>query len=203
MMSHSFTMRTAVVAKPLSSSASSSTSRRASQRPNLMVRAEAKNLTFDMSARQKMQAGIDKLADAVAITLGPRGRNVVLEEKFGVPQVINDGVSIARFIELPDPVEDAGAQLIKEVAGRTNDSAGDGTTTASVLAREMIRLGLQSVTAGANPVNIKKGIDKTSDFLTKKLNELAVDVKGKEDIKAVASISAGNNHEIGDMIADA
>ena len=88
-----------------------------------MVRAEAKKLTFDMSARQKMQAGIDKLADAVAITLGPRGRNVVLEEKFGVPQVINDGVSIARFIELPDPVEDAGAQLIKEVAGRTNDSA--------------------------------------------------------------------------------
>lgn len=203
MMSHSFTMRTALVAKPLSSSASSSTSRRASQRPNLMVRAEAKNLTFDMAARQKMQAGIDKLADAVAITLGPRGRNVVLEEKFGVPQVINDGVSIARFIELPDPVEDAGAQLIKEVAGRTNDSAGDGTTTASILAREMIMFGLQSVASGANPVNIKKGIDKTSDFLTKKLNELAVDVKGKEDIKAVASISAGNNDEIGDMIADA
>ena len=97
-----------------------------------MVRAEAKKLTFDMSARQKMQAGIDKLADAVAITLGPRGRNVVLEEKFGVPQVINDGGSSARFIELPEPVEDAGAQLIKEVAGRTNDSADDRTTTASV-----------------------------------------------------------------------
>jgi len=150
-----------------------------------------------------MQAGIDKLADAVAITLGPRGRNVVLEEKFGVPQVINDGVSIARFIELQDPVENCGAQLIKEVAGRTNDSAGDGTTTASVLAREMIMFGLQSVAAGANPINIKKGIDKTSDFLTKKLNELAVDVSGRDDIKAVASISAGNNDEIGEMIADA
>jgi chaperonin GroL len=156
-----------------------------------------------MAARTRMQAGIDKLADAVAITLGPRGRNVVLEEKFGVPQVINDGVSIARFIELQDPVENCGAQLIKEVAGRTNDSAGDGTTTASVLAREMIMFGLQSVAAGANPINIKKGIDKTSDFLTKKLNELAVDVSGRDDIKAVASISAGNNDEIGEMIADA
>ena len=98
-----------------------------------MVRAEAKDITFDMSSRRKIQAGIDKLADAVGVTLGPRGRNVVLEEKFGMPQVINDGVTIARAIELPDPVENAGAQLIKEVAGRTNDSAGDGTTTASAV----------------------------------------------------------------------
>mmetsp|Transcript_46072 Transcript_46072/g.73779 ORF Transcript_46072/g.73779 Transcript_46072/m.73779 type:complete len:544 (+) Transcript_46072:576-2207(+) len=156
-----------------------------------------------MSARIKIQRGIDQLADAVSVTLGPRGRNVVLEEKFGMPQVINDGVTIARAITLPDPVENAGAQLIKEVAGRTNDSAGDGTTTASVLAREMIRLGLQSVTAGANPISIKKGIDKTRRFLTDKLEELAKPINGSSDIKAVASISAGNNDEIGAMIADA
>jgi chaperonin GroL len=118
-------------------------------------------------------------------------------------QVINDGVTIARAIELPDPVENAGAQLIKEVAGRTNDSAGDGTTTASVLAREMIRLGLQSVTAGANPISINKGIDKTRRYLTEKLEELAKPISGSAEIKAVASISAGNNDEIGEMIADA
>lgn len=123
---------------------------------------------------------------------------------FGLPpQVINDGVTIARAIELPDPVENAGAQLIKEVAGRTNDSAGDGTTTASVLAREMIRLGLQSVTAGANPISINKGIDKTRRFLTEKLEEHAKPINGSADIKAVASISAGNNDEIGQMIAEA
>ena len=167
------------------------------------VRAEAKRLTFDMASRRKIQAGIDKLADAVGVTLGPRGRNVVLEEKFGMPQVINDGVTIARAIELPDPVENAGAQLIKEVAGRTNDSAGDGTTTASVLAREMIKYGLQSVAAGANPITIKRGIDKTSEFCRKKLDELAIPVRNQNDIRAVASISAGNNAEIGDMIAEA
>ena len=167
------------------------------------VRAEAKKITFDMDSRRKIQKGIDKLADAVGVTLGPRGRNVVLEEKFGMPQVINDGVTIARAIELLDPVENAGAQLIKEVAGRTNDSAGDGTTTASVLAREMIKFGLQSVAAGANPVNVKRGIDKTSLYCTKKLDELAIPIKGPSDIRAVASISAGNNDEIGAMIADA
>ena len=117
--------------------------------------------------------------------------------------MINDGVTIARAIELPDPVQNAGAQLIKEVAGRTNDSAGDGTTTASVLAREMIRLGLQSVTAGANPISINKGINKTRIYLTEKLEELTKPINGSADIKAVASISAGNNDEIGAMIADA
>jgi len=139
----------------------------------------------------------------VSVTLGPRGRNVVLEQKFGIPQVINDGVSIARAIELQDPVENAGAQLIKEVAGRTNDSAGDGTTTASVLAREMIHFGLQSVTAGANPIAVKKGIDKTCDFLVGKLRENAKPVNGREDIRNVASISAGNDDFVGEMIADA
>jgi len=173
------------------------------RRVAIKVRADAKDLTFDMKSRIKIQEGIDQLADAVAVTLGPRGRNVVLSEKIGMPQVINDGVTIARAIELPDPVQNAGAQLIKEVAGRTNDSAGDGTTTASVLSREMIRLGLQSVTAGANPISINKGINKTRIYLTEKLEELTKPISGPADIKAVASISAGNNDEIGEMIADA
>jgi chaperonin GroL len=150
-----------------------------------------------------MQVGINKIADAVAVTLGPRGRNVVLEQDYGVPQVINDGVSIARAIELEDPVENAGAQLIKEVAGRTNDAAGDGTTTATVLAREMIHFGLQAVTAGANPIAIKKGIDKTAEYLVEKLQSLSRPVKGSSDIRSVAAISAGNDDEIGQMIADA
>ncbi len=168
-----------------------------------MVRADAKDIVFDNDSRRKMQKGINKIANAVAVTLGPRGRNVVLEQDYGVPQVINDGVSIARAIELEDPVENAGAQLIKEVAGRTNDAAGDGTTTATVLAREMIHFGLQAVTSGANPISIKKGIDKTTAFLLGKLVENSRPVKGSGDIKSVASISAGNDEEIGQMIADA
>lgn len=167
------------------------------------ARADAKDIIFDNASRRKMQEGINKIADAVAVTLGPRGRNVVLEQDYGVPQVINDGVSIARAIDLEDPVENAGAQLIKEVAGRTNDSAGDGTTTATVLAREMIHFGLQAVTSGANPISIKKGIDKTVDHLVAKLKELSRPVKGSQDIKNVAAISAGNDEEIGQMIADA
>ena len=168
-----------------------------------VVRADAKDIVFDNDSRRKMQKGINKIADAVGVTLGPRGRNVVLEQDYGVPQVINDGVSIARAIELEDPVENAGAQLIKEVAGRTNDAAGDGTTTATVLAREMIHFGLQAVTSGANPISIKKGIDKTTTFLLDKLVENSRPVKGSGDIKGVASISAGNDEEIGQMIADA
>ncbi|KAL0359386.1 UNVERIFIED_CONTAM: RuBisCO large subunit-binding protein subunit alpha, chloroplastic [Sesamum angustifolium] len=125
-----------------------------------VVRANAKEIAFDQRSRSAMQSGIDKLADAVGLTLGPRGRNVVLDE-FGAPKVINDGVAIARAIELPDAMENAGAALIREVASKTNDYAGDGTTTASVLAREIIKLGLLSVSSGANPVSIKKGIDKT------------------------------------------
>ncbi|KAL4854744.1 RuBisCO large subunit-binding protein subunit alpha [Chlorella vulgaris] len=169
----------------------------------LVVRADAKDIMFDNESRRKMFDGINKVTDAVQVTLGPRGRNVVLEQSYGVPQVINDGVSIARAIELEDPVENAGAQLIKEVAGRTNDAAGDGTTTATVLAREMIRFGLQNVTAGANPICIKRGIEKTCDFLVEKLKEHARPVKGSSEIRSVASISAGNDEEIGKMIADA
>lgn len=147
--------------------------------------------------------GINKVADAVAVTLGPRGRNVVLEQDFGVPQVVNDGVTIARAIDLEDNIENAGAQLIKEVAGKTNDSAGDGTTTASILAREIILYGLQAVTAGANPIILKRGIDKTCAFLVEQLQKKARKVQGTDDIKNVATISSGNDESIGDMIADA
>lgn len=168
----------------------------------MTVRAEAKDILFDNAARSAMQAGIDKLADAVGVTLGPRGRNVVLDE-FGMPKVINDGVTIARAIELPDPMENAGAALIREVASRTNDSAGDGTTTASVLARELINLGLLNVTAGANPVTLKKGIDRTVARLIEELQARSRKVSGSDDIKAVASISAGNDELIGQMISDA
>ncbi|CAL1366837.1 unnamed protein product [Linum trigynum] len=168
----------------------------------LSVRANAKEIAFDQDSRRALQSGIDKLADAVGLTLGPRGRNVVLDE-YGSPKVVNDGVTIARAIELPDPMENAGAALIREVASKTNDSAGDGTTTASVLAREIIKLGLLSVTSGANPVSIKKGIDKTVIGLIEELEKRSRPVKGRDDIKAVASISAGNDELIGTMIADA
>mmetsp|Transcript_9420 Transcript_9420/g.17607 ORF Transcript_9420/g.17607 Transcript_9420/m.17607 type:complete len:578 (+) Transcript_9420:217-1950(+) len=170
---------------------------------SVRVRAEPKQLTFDSESRKKMAEGINKLADAVGVTLGPRGRNVVLEQSYGNPEVINDGVSIARAIDLPDPVENAGAQLIKEVAGKANDSAGDGTTTASVLARELIKNGLQYIESGANPINIKKGITKTCEFLVNELKKKAKPVQGREDIRAVASISAGNDDAVGEMIADA
>eukprot|EP00877_Chromochloris_zofingiensis_P013658 jgi/Chrzof1/8546/Cz03g15060.t1 len=176
---------------------------KAPKRSRLVVRADYKEISFDTESRRRLQNGINKVADAVSVTLGPRGRNVVLEQKFGVPQVINDGVSIARAIDLADPFENAGAQLIKEVAGRTNDSAGDGTTTASVLAREMIHFGLQCVTAGANPVSVKKGIEKTNEYLVGKLREHAKPVQGRNDIKNVASISSGNDESVGEMIADA
>ncbi|EPS67631.1 hypothetical protein M569_07141, partial [Genlisea aurea] len=166
------------------------------------VRANAKEIAFDQKSRSAMQSGIDKLADAVGLTLGPRGRNVVLDE-FGIPKVVNDGVTIARAIELPDAMENAGAALIREVASKTNDSAGDGTTTASVLAREIIKLGLLSVTSGANPVSLKKGIDKTVQFLVDELEKKSRPIKGRDDIKAIATISAGNDESIGLMIAEA
>lgn len=167
-----------------------------------VVKAASKDIAFDQHSRAALQAGIDKLADAVGLTLGPRGRNVVLDE-FGSPKVVNDGVTIARAIELADAMENAGAALIREVASKTNDSAGDGTTTASVLAREIIKLGLLSVTSGANPVSLKKGIDKTVQGLIEELEKKARPVKGRDDIKAIASISSGNDELIGTMVADA
>ncbi|XP_047068749.1 ruBisCO large subunit-binding protein subunit alpha, chloroplastic isoform X2 [Lolium rigidum] len=168
----------------------------------LVVRAEAKEIAFDQKSRAALQAGVEKLANAVGVTLGPRGRNVVLDE-YGSPKVVNDGVTIARAIELANPMENAGASLIREVASKTNDSAGDGTTTACVLAREIIKLGILSVTSGANPVSLKKGIDKTVQGLILELENRARPVKGSGDIRAVASISAGNDELIGAMIADA
>ncbi|KAG6605561.1 hypothetical protein SDJN03_02878, partial [Cucurbita argyrosperma subsp. sororia] len=143
-----------------------------------VVRATAKDIAFDQSSRTALQSGIDKLANAVGLTLGPRGRNVVLDE-FGSPKVVNDGVTIARAIELPDPMENAGAALIREVASKTNDSAGDGTTTASVLAREIIKLGLLNVTSGANPVSLKRGIDKTVQGLIEELEKKARAIKAE------------------------
>ncbi|CAI8616397.1 unnamed protein product [Vicia faba] len=202
---------TSILRSPTNNQAQTSLSRKVKQhgrvnfrqKPNrFVVKAAAKDIAFDQHSRAAMQAGIDKLADAVGLTLGPRGRNVVLDE-FGSPKVVNDGVTIARAIELPDPMENAGAALIREVASKTNDSAGDGTTTASILAREIIRLGLLNVTSGANPVSIKKGIDKTVAALVEELERLARPVKGGDDIKAVATISAGNDELIGKMIAEA
>ncbi|KAI4986923.1 hypothetical protein ZWY2020_019553 [Hordeum vulgare] len=172
------------------------------RRTRSVVRASAKDIAFDQASRSALQAGVEKLAAAVGVTLGPRGRNVVLDE-FGSPKVVNDGVTIARAIELADPMENAGAALIREVASKTNDSAGDGTTTASVLAREIIKLGLLSVTSGANPVSIKKGIDKTVQSLVEELEKKSRPVKGSGDIKAIAAISAGNDDFIGTMIAEA
>ncbi|XP_016516134.1 ruBisCO large subunit-binding protein subunit alpha [Nicotiana tabacum] len=177
-------------------------SNRSAKSNRFVVKACAKEIAFDQKSRSALQAGIDKLADVVGLTLGPRGRNVVLDE-YGTPKVVNDGVTIARAIELPDAMENAGAALIREVASKTNDSAGDGTTTASVLAREIIKLGLLSVTSGANPVSLKKGIDKTVLGLIEELEKKARPVKGRDDIKAIASISAGNDESIGTMIADA
>eukprot|EP01026_Neomeris_dumetosa_P024450 TRINITY_DN2035_c0_g1_i1.p1 TRINITY_DN2035_c0_g1~~TRINITY_DN2035_c0_g1_i1.p1 ORF type:complete len:584 (-),score=131.39 TRINITY_DN2035_c0_g1_i1:252-2003(-) len=177
-------------------------SQRSRQR-RVLVNAEAKEIAFDDQSRAKLQIGINKVADAVGVTLGPRGRNVVLQQSFGIPQVVNDGVTIARAIDLEDSMENAGAQLVKEVAGRTNDAAGDGTTTAAVLAREMIRLGLRYMSSGANPIMVKRGIDKTCDFLVSELKKRAKKVSGSKDIKNVATVSAGNDESIGEMIADA
>ncbi|KAG1331900.1 putative RuBisCO large subunit-binding protein subunit alpha, chloroplastic [Cocos nucifera] len=164
------------------------------------VRAGPKRISFGNDCRKALQAGMDKIADAVAVTLGPKGRNVVLDEP-GVPKVINDGVTIARAIELSDAIENAGAMLIQEVAGKTNDSAGDGSTTAIVLAREMIKLGLLAVASGANPVSLKKGIDKAVCELINILRSKCSPISGKEDIKA--AISAGNDDFIGSLISEA
>ncbi|KAK8956430.1 hypothetical protein KSP40_PGU014440 [Platanthera guangdongensis] len=181
---------------------SESLKKRMGGRRSLVVNARAKDISFDQASRASLQAGVEKLANAVGVTLGPRGRNVVLDE-YGNPKVVNDGVTIARAIELADAMENAGAALIREVASKTNDSAGDGTTTACVLAREIIKLGLLSVTSGANPVSVKKGIDKTVAALVEELEKKSRPVKGSGDIKAIASISSGNDEVVGNMIADA
>ncbi len=162
----------------------------------------AKQILFGEEARRALQSGVDQLADAVKITLGPKGRNVVLDKKFGSPLITNDGVTIAKDIELEDAFENMGAQLVKEVATKTNDVAGDGTTTATLLAQAIIREGLKNVTAGANPMIVKKGIQKAVDAAVKYILENAKKVSGKEDIARVASVSAANEY-IGQLIADA
>ena len=162
----------------------------------------AKTLKFGEDARRSMQIGVDKLADTVKVTLGPKGRNVVLDKKFGSPLITNDGVSIAREIELEDPYENMGAQLVKEVATKTNDVAGDGTTTATLLAQAIIREGLKNVTAGANPMLIRNGIRKAVEKAVEEIQGISKPVAGKEDIAKVASISAADD-EIGKLIADA
>jgi chaperonin GroEL len=162
----------------------------------------AKNIMFGEEARRGMQAGVDKLANTVKVTLGPKGRNVVLDKKFGSPLITNDGVTIAREIELEDPYENMGAQLVKEVATRTNDVAGDGTTTATLLAQAIIREGLKNVTAGANPMLIRLGIKIAVDKAVEEIKKISQPVNGKEDIARVAAISAGEE-EIGLLIADA
>ena len=163
----------------------------------------AKELGFDVDARARLKAGVDQLAQAVMVTLGPKGRNVVLDRKFGSPTVTKDGVSVAKEVELEDPVENMGAQMVKEVATKTSDVAGDGTTTATILAQAIFGEGLKNVTAGTNPMGIRRGIDQAVDQVVDLLHDLSTDTKGKNEIAQVGSISANNNSEIGDLIADA
>ncbi len=162
-----------------------------------------KIIKFDDDARRALEAGVNRLADAVKVTLGPRGRNVVLEKKFGAPTITNDGVSIAREIELDDPFENMGAQLVKEVATKTNDIAGDGTTTATVLAQALVHVGMRNVAAGANPMALKRGIDKAVAAAVEAVAAQATDIDDKAEIAQVASISANNDSSIGTVIADA
>jgi chaperonin GroEL len=163
----------------------------------------AKAITYNTAARTALKAGVDKLADAVKATLGPKGRNVVIDRKFGAPLVTKDGVTVAKEIELKDPIENMGAQMVREVSSKTSDQAGDGTTTATVLAQAILREGLKNVTAGANPTELKRGIDAAVEAVTANLKAMSVPVNGKEDIAQVGAISANNDKKIGDLIADA
>src|SRR5205814_6907949 len=160
--------------------------------------AMAKMIAFDENARRGLERGMNVLADTVKVTLGPRGRNVVLEKKWGAPTITNDGVSIAKEIELEDPWEKIGAELVKEVAKKTDDVAGDGTTTATVLAQALVREGLRNVAAGANPMSLKRGIESAVERVSEELSKLAKDVETKEQIASTASISAGDT-AIGEM----
>src|SRR5947199_1142375 len=159
-----------------------------------------KQIAYSEQARRALEAGMNKLADSVRVTIGPKGRNVVLEKKWGAPTITNDGVSIAKEIELEDPYEKVGAELVKEVAKKTDDVAGDGTTTATVLAWALVREGLRNVAAGANPMGLKKGIEAAVETAVASIKDLSVDVESKEQVSQVASISAADS-EIGDMIA--
>jgi len=163
----------------------------------------AKELMFNSDARAKLKKGVDALADAVRVTLGPKGRNVVIDKKFGSPTVTKDGVTVAKEVELADPIENMGAQMVKEVATKTSDLAGDGTTTATVLAQAIFREGLKNVTAGANPMELKRGIEKAVETVVEELKKLSTPSAGKKEIAQVGTISANNDAEIGKLIADA
>jgi len=163
----------------------------------------AKEIHFNTESRENLRKGVDILANAVKVTLGPKGRNVILDKKFGAPTVTKEGVSVAKEIELKDPVENMGAQLVKEVASKTADDAGDGTTTATVLAQAIFNTGIKNVAAGANPMDLKRGIDKAVQEVVKNLQSQSKDIKDSSEISQVATVSANNDHEIGKMIADA
>ena len=163
----------------------------------------AKQLKFDVAARESLMKGVDKLANAVKVTLGPKGRNVMIAKAFGAPNVTKDGVSVAKEVELEDAYENLGAQMAKEVANKTSDAAGDGTTTATVLAQAITREGLKNVAAGANPMDIKRGMDAAVDAVIKEIGKMAVKINGKEHIAQVATISANNDPEIGELLANA
>ena len=162
----------------------------------------AKDIKYGAEAREALGAGVDKLADTVRVTLGPKGRNVVLDKSYGTPLITNDGVTIAKEIELEDEFENMGAQLVKEVATKTNDVAGDGTTTATVLAQAMIHEGMKNLAAGANPIILRKGMKQATDCAVESIKKMSTKVKGKEQIARVAAISAGDD-EVGEMVADA
>jgi len=163
----------------------------------------AKRIIYNEQARRALERGIDILAESVAVTLGPKGRNVVLEKKFGAPQIINDGVTIAKEIELEDHIENTGVALIRQAASKTNDAAGDGTTTATVLAHAMVKAGLRNVAAGANAITLKKGIDKATDYLVKKIEDHSKPISDSNAIAQCGTIAAGNDDEVGQMIANA
>src|SRR3984893_1304823 len=163
----------------------------------------SKELHFNTDARAALKRGVDQLAEAVKVTLGPKGRNVVIDKKFGAPTVTKDGVTVAKEVELSDPLENMGAQMVKEVATKTSDNAGDGTTTATVLAQAIFREGLKNVTAGSNPMAIKRGIDKAVTAVIEELKKISVPTTGKKEIAQVGSISANNDMEIGNLIAEA
>ena len=164
----------------------------------------AKDIKFDIEAREGLKRGVDALANAVKVTLGPKGRNVIISKSFGAPQITKDGVSVAKEVELEDPLENMGAQMVKEVASKTNDLAGDGTTTATVLAQAIVKEGLKNVASGANPMDLKRGIDKAVKRVVDQLEKQAKEVgSSSEKIKQVASISANNDEAIGELIAKA
>jgi len=163
----------------------------------------AKQLIFDEVARQKILRGVELLARAVKVTLGPKGRNVVIDKKFGSPTVTKDGVTVAKEIELPDPYENMGAQMVKEVASKTSDAAGDGTTTATVLAESIYKEGLKNVTAGSNPIFLKRGIDKAVEVAVAELVKMSKRVSDREEIRQVATVSANWDPAIGNIIAEA